>query len=294
MGSEKEIMEKIRRIGKDNISGASELAWRASEVLVEGESSGEMDLYALCMELLGQQPSMAPIINLVSSALHSLDEQGALTPFCSEFSRRINKNRTIIAESGAELILDGYLVATHSSSSTVREALKTARERNREFRVLCSEGRPVNEGTKMAEYLHRSGVDVTIMTDAMLMDRVADADILIVGADSISPAGLVNKVGTRSAAMRAKEEDTGVISLCSMDKFLPRKNVGHSYIKGDPKEVYRGGLPIKVINEYFDLTPLGLIDLVITEAGSLDKDGVEIECGKVRLHDMIMEALELD
>ena len=145
----------------------------------------------------------------------------------------------------------------------------------------------MNEGAKMAEDLHRSGVDVSIMPDAVLMDRVADADILIVGADSISPAGLVNKVGTRSAAMRAKEGGTSVISLCSTINFLPGGYMILEREAREKREVYMGEAGISVTNYYYDLTPLSLLYLIVTEDGKKEKEQILRYCSELELHPLI-------
>jgi translation initiation factor 2B subunit (eIF-2B alpha/beta/delta family) len=57
--------------------------------------------------------------------------------------------------------------------------------------------------------------------DAALYSALADIDIVVVGADAVTPETVVNKVGTALVALAARERRKPIWVLCGSAKFAP-------------------------------------------------------------------------
>jgi translation initiation factor 2B subunit (eIF-2B alpha/beta/delta family) len=96
------------------------------------------------------------------------------------------------------------------------------------------------------------GIPVTVIVDAAMYRFLPRAQMVFVGADSISPRGLVNKTGTALLALAAAKLSVPMYALCGSEKFLPE-----SY---EP--------PAEPPN-YFESTPLEYLTGIVTEDGVL-------------------------
>jgi translation initiation factor 2B subunit (eIF-2B alpha/beta/delta family) len=89
--------------------------------------------------------------------------------------------------------------------------------------------------------------------------------VVMVGADAVTPQGVVNKIGTYALALAARERNVPFYVLAGTEKFLP---LPLRIEERDPKEVFQEAIPrSRVENRYFDCTPLDLITAVVTQAG---------------------------
>lgn len=64
----------------------------------------------------------------------------------------------------------------------------------RRFRAIVCESRPLCEGVSLANALAAAGVQVTVITDAQAGAFMEEADLVLVGADSLTADAVVNKV----------------------------------------------------------------------------------------------------
>ncbi|MUV61249.1 hypothetical protein GJ634_11200 [Halobacterium sp. CBA1126] len=157
---------------------------------------------------------------------------------------------------------------TLSRSGTVSAALRDANPGH----VVVAESRPGGEGVGVAESL-ADGFDVTLTTDANVPAAVEAADAVLVGADAVFPDGrVVNKVGTRAAALAARDADAPVLVVCAADKVAPEPLPVED---GDSSALYDGDAPLDVRNPVFEAVPARLVDAVVTERGRLDADDVQ-------------------
>ena len=134
------------------------------------------------------------------------------------------------------------------------------------FDVVVTESRPIYEGRKLARELTSLNIDVVLVIDSAIFGMMDVADLAIVGADSITRNGVVNKVGTSGMASFAQGKIPFYVA-CSMNKIFPlskkieikERNAGEIWNERD----------IEVKNIYFDKTPLESITKFITEEGLL-------------------------
>lgn len=272
----------VEAIAQDNRSGASLLVRRAARAVgafVGAERSRsaagfEKRLASFSLALLAAQPSMAPIINLVDSLWRAWEGgpggatgRRSVAATCRAFIGLLEEATEAAARRAAALIPRRARVLTYSASSTVLRALLLAGPKRIE--VLCSEGRPILEGVAMAERLARAGIRIRLMIDAALPGRVAEAGLLLLGADAILPGRVVNKVGTRTLAAAARDEGVPRYVVGDSTKLLaPSLTAWFGVPERDPREVVKAP-PAGVIveNRYFDETPLAMFSGAILEDG---------------------------
>lgn len=298
------IVALIREVAEDNTSGAVELTKKATQaLLLLSDETRAQDLSQFLSEfmtagreLIQAQPSMAPLFNLVNSVLSSLDTaenvdeaRGIVKAAASTFRADLAMRGEKIALEALPLISDGTTIMTHSRSSTVLRALFLAKDRGRNFAILCTESRPIFEGRELARQLAQQGIEVTLVTDAAVAHSMNQVDLVMVGADSISSRGLVNKMGTHALALAANAHGVPFYALCGIEKFLP-SDYPHMEIElKDPREVWED-FPeeVAVLNYYFDLTPLEFVSAVVTEKGLLQRASVLKMLSQLQTHKLLI------
>src|ERR671914_675294 len=114
--------------------------------------------------------------------------------------------------------LDGAVVVTHSASATVREAFLHTPPK----KVICTVSEPIGEGRAFADDLRAQGLSVDLVADEDAPDPVANANVLLLGADTVFSCGtLCNKVGTTALAEAARRYGVPVIVAAEVVKLAP-------------------------------------------------------------------------
>ncbi len=295
----------IWSIGQDNISGAVELTRKGAEVLaLLSEETTAQETSQLLSELLSvgrrliqAQPCMAPLFNLVNTVLSSVDPAGdaiearknakaAAQAFAAALGTRGEK----IGLEALSLVSDGSTVLTHSRSSTALGTFLLARAKGCSFQVVCTESRPMEEGQELASELAQEGIETTLIIDCAVPHLMSQVDVVTVGADSISRPGLVNKMGTYGVALAASAHEVPFYTLCGTEKFLPQDYPYLEIQQKDPRQVwddYPEG--VRVVNQYFDVTPLEYVSGVVTEKGILLRPQVDEMLSRVEVHKLLLE-----
>ena len=235
--------------------------------LPPSEQAAEWDeLTSLARRLLSARPSMAVLRNRVNRAMASVDADrrhagGLLAAVTDEIDRAREADKTAAANAASHAT---GTVLTLSRSATVLEALQAGEP----DRVFVAESRPAHEGIAVAEAL-ADDLPVTVHTDAAVAHLLSQEpiDCLLVGADTILADGrLVNKTGTRGAALAAAYEGIPVCAVAATDKITDR---GLNLEFGSQSAVYDGDAPVDIINPTFDVTPADALEGIITERGAL-------------------------
>jgi len=271
-------------IAADDEHGSAYLSIRALEVLrdeagvlaARGDEVDEAELREVARALLDARPSMAALRNRVNRVMADTG-----TPVAVENAAIAGIERAIEADAAAARraaeTVEGS-VLTLSWSGTVLDALRTAGGE-----VTVAESRPAREGIDAAEALADAGLSVRVCTDAAVAHLLASGgiDCVLVGADTVLPDGrVVNKTGTRGAAIAADREGVPVYAVAASDKVgtdpTPR------FESGPLEAVYDGRRGIEAANPTFDVTPAGVLAGVITERGVLSPDDVEAIAAELR------------
>ncbi len=176
-----------------------------------------------------------------------------------------------LASYGAKLIPDDALVLTHCHSSSSTKILIEAKRMKKRFSVVCFETRPRFQGRTTATELAKAGIDVTLTVDGAMNMFMKKADIVFVGADSVTSRGdLINKIGTSTLAHIARMNDVSFYSAAELSKYSPMTMHGEreKIEERDPKEVWdkppRG---LKIRNPAFEATAAKYINGYVTESG---------------------------
>lgn len=273
--------EAVRRIRDDRQRGASELAREGLRLMAgfarRASAATTPDLVEQLREgaalLAAARPSMAPLRNLMarwSAALDGLPDNPQRAAHCAaavaeEFA---DISRGAVREAAARMaarVAPGATIMTHSLSSTVVELFRLLK--HRKVRAIVTESRPLLEGHALSAKLNELAIRTTLVTDAQIGLAVRDADLVVVGADSVLADGsVVNKAGTYLLALAAKEAGVPFHVCCESFKRCPPDMTEPVLECLDPADLGAPELPfLTVVNRGFDLTPARLITACVTE-----------------------------
>jgi methylthioribose-1-phosphate isomerase len=207
----------------------------------------------------------------------------------------------LIGKYGAELIDDGDVILTHCNAGalatvdygTALGVVRAAWEHGKKVKVIATETRPQLQGARLTTYeLKREGIPVTLITDGMvgyvMYKRLVDK--IVVGADRIVQDAVINKVGTFTIAVLAKEHGIPFYVAAPKSTFdLKRTSADVRIEERSPEEVTHvdskriAAEGIGVMNPAFDITPLKYVKAIICEDGILykkDFDKFKADCYK--------------
>lgn len=299
------IGQFIRTIRNDNRSGASEITEKAAQCLIafadgfEGKTRQDFmkELFRGGRGIIEAQPTMAPLFNLINSVLLTTEEIGDLEMCKSaakekarDFMRSLEKGPAAMADFASGLVREGATILVHSYSATLYRILLALHDRRRTFSVICTESRPLLEGLTLARRLVEKDVPVCLIVDSAAFQLLEQVDLVCVGADTISPFGVTNKIGTLGLAMAAQCQDVPFYVLAGTEKCLYTDVEVKLETQTRPAgEILEGGESIEVLNFYFDRTPLQLVSGIITERGVWDVGELKRYFGGQRIHPALMD-----
>lgn len=190
-----------------------------------------------------------------------------------------------IGEHGAKLLEDGDVVLTHCNAGrmacidwgTALGVIRTAIEQGKEIKVVACETRPLNQGSRITTWeLLRDNIPVMLIVDsaAGYLMKKGMVDKVIVGADRITRNAVINKIGTYSLSILAKEHGIPFYVAAPLSTFdLEKEEKDVEIEERVPNElIYIGReqiapLDVDVYNPAFDATPIELVTAIITEKG---------------------------
>ena len=161
---------------------------------------------------------------------------------------------------------DSRPITVHSHSESVKSTLKELHTRGYSFQVFQTLSGPANEGVLQARSLVDSGLNVTLLTDAMSAFAVKESGLVLLGADGLYPSGFMNKSGSLNICLAAGLYKIPVYVLIDSRKIsngLPETETARS-----TEEIITNAPPnLDVINFYFELVSHTYVSGYITEAG---------------------------
>jgi translation initiation factor 2B subunit (eIF-2B alpha/beta/delta family) len=292
----------IAEIEGDNVHGAGYLALKCLDLLADAatdhvkerrtEDTLEEFLKTLAGRLAAGQSAMCIIENLLAEVLGKIySESGGpkhaptknaalLKKIAIDERKRLELQLETIGEKGAIFIREKYppgsRIVTISHSRAVLEVLR--RLAGHGVKISVAESRPLNEGVEMARRLAKSGLEVRLVPDCLLGLETTEADIALIGADSITPGGnVVNKAGSRLLALASKADGVPVYCCAETIKVMaaePGAGTRFPIQKLRPNSEISDQLPdqVEALNLYFDLTESELIEGYLTERGFLTRE----------------------
>lgn len=156
-------------------------------------------------------------------------------------------------------------IITLSRSGTVLGILQLWHQKNKKLKVVVCESRPKFEGRLMANDLASEGINVELITDAMMGLYIPKIDAVIIGADIVLETGnVVNKVGSKALALLCKEYKKPFYVVTSKSK-LSKKKIFKSK-KENPQKVWDKKVKnLSISNIYFEEIEKKLITKIFTD-----------------------------
>lgn len=218
----------------------------------------------------------------------------ALTTIVIEEAKKIadedaEANR-LMGKHGAVLINDGDVVLTHCNAGalatvdygTALGVITAAWQQGKKIRVIATETRPKLQGARLTTYeLKQSRIPVTLIVDGAVgyLMQKGLVNKVIVGADRIVRDAVINKIGTFTIAVLAKEHGLPFYVAAPKSTFdLTRTSANVVIEERRPEEITRIATQriapegIEVFNPAFDITPLKYVTAIICESGILYKE----------------------
>lgn len=190
-----------------------------------------------------------------------------------------------IGKHGARLIKNGDVILTHCNAGalatveygTALGVIRAAWRQGKHIKVFADETRPLLQGARLTVYeLKKEGIPVTLITDNMAgyVMRLKKVNKVVVGADRIVKDAVINKIGTYTVAVLAKEHKipfyvaapTSTFDLTRTSKavMIEERNSEEVTCIGAKRITTEGA---DVFNPAFDVTPLEYVTAIITEKG---------------------------
>lgn len=255
----------LQNLSNDRISGSSEIYSRLLDGLLEALANRPKveDWKKFSEGLSKVKRSMAPLQNVAGSIKVLLNAQipeeqfnGFIKGFVSDLKRRDSAAPGKIAANLASSFSPGRVV-TISYSGTVLRSLSSL---PKEVQVSVAESLPMGEGHMTCRKLLEDGREASMFRDSMIPTEVLKADLVLVGADGVCPEGVVNKVGTMSMAMAAKEHGKPFLVLCSTSKLIPE-------LEMDAMESVTFVEGVAFHEAVFEMVPLEFVTWFVTDEG---------------------------
>ena len=291
-----DVARLIDEIRVDRTHGAGELARQAARVLKAAAESSQAvtseqfisELSEIGRELISARPPMASVRNIANCLLGEVSsritagDMGWLREFTiSRADEIIGKSLQALAKIisyGRDVIAEGDRVMTHSYSSTVLAFLKESASRRDSIEVVVTRSGPGRTGVAIARQLSDSGLLVSFIDDTAVGLNMPEVNRVLLGADTVSAAGVVNGVGSYQLAVLAARHSVPVHVLADTMKF--DASTGHREFDIEDRDntelVAPAGLaqPVSIRNPHFDITPLELVTGVVTEWGIMTPDAI--------------------
>jgi len=234
------------------------------------------------------------IDRVLNKAKDSSEDAGRIATLVIEEAQKIADEdvatNRLIGTHGSELIHDGDVILTHCNAGalatvdygTALGVIRAAFERRKKISVIATETRPKLQGARLTAYeLQKDGIPVTLITDNMVgyvMYRKM-IDEVIVGADRIVSDAVINKIGTFTVAVLAKEhgipfyvaapKSTFDLKSRSSDVIIEERNA-EEVTSIDSVRIAPNG--VRALNPAFDITPLDYVTAIVCESGILYKE----------------------
>ena len=285
--SYRRVAPSIVEVTNDTRHGSAYLSLRTLEVLRDRAGllattdapdieDARARLVETARRLLEARPSMAALANRLHRVMHESHPEPTAAAIETNAHEAIGRAVDADAETARRTAkqIAGNRVLTLSRSGTVLDALRQA---DPAPSVIVATSQPGGEGVGVAETLADADLDVTLLPDAAVATTLANGsvDAVLVGTDTVRPSGaVINKVGTRGAALAARREGVPVYAAGAADKVSVEAD-GSPTEAADPKTVYDGPAPIDVAAPRFDETPPDLVTGgIITERGTHAPDAI--------------------
>jgi translation initiation factor 2B subunit (eIF-2B alpha/beta/delta family) len=247
------VWATLSSIAADRDSGAAQIARAAAETMRHLERSEVPEALDI---LLTAHSAMGPLWRVASLVL------GAPTPAlgADEFLRLLESDDA--ATSTLAPLLPRSVLTISFSTSVIATVRRAPVEE-----LLCMRSEPGGEGERTAEAARPTPARVIEDDEAL---ELLPAEAVVVGADAVTPSGLVNKVKTRALAESARRRGVPCYAVAGAAKFVAVD------------------LPVR---SPFEAIPLELFDAIAAPEGLLSDAQAGELASRARLHPALHDRL---
>ncbi len=293
----KKYIEEIEKIKKDikdiKIQGATNLARAVVKGIRIIIKHYRIDTAKLKNEIIKvgkdlslvreNEPLARNFVKYLSYRMNEKNEEKNLRDIasraCDEYLALIEDSKLKIVEFGTKRLIPESVILTHCHSSTAVNILKNVSKlksvKNKKFKVVATETRPLYQGRETAKELYEAGVDVTLIVDSacasfIIDDKHLPVGSVIVGCDELFIDGsFINKVGTYSIALAAKKAKDELFVATSLLKLnIEDSGINPRIEQRDASEVWKESPKgLKIINSAFEKVDAPYVTEYMTEAG---------------------------
>ena len=283
------VIEEIRNM---NVKGGSPFgraaAWAFKLALQQEDLKTFSEIKTrftyLKKQMYELKPTMATIYNSCEAIMQELDEtmkvnilKEKVIHLCDNILEQSFVAVEKVGEIGSHHIHDHDVVLMHSYSSTLMGIFQSAANDKKRFKVICTESRPLRESRNAVNVLTRLGIETMFISDASVYEFMNEADMIIMGADTLCTNGdVANKMGSAQIARLAQSCKIPVYFASELYKLDIRTLNGEKVVleRRDKCELvdeydFKDFDQVEVINQFFDLTPASDITGIVTEFGVL-------------------------
>lgn len=254
-----ELEDVIDRLRSDSLSSSSEMVQTCLGGILGVASAHEADWREFAAQLYTVRPSLAPFYNL--AALIEQNAAAGTVGIHAALASLAKKEREATGAIAVRALqLKGSTFITLSYSGTVLGCLREL-AKDRRIRVIVLQSLPMGEGAMTCAKLAQEGIEVEMVDDSMAFTAMAEADHCIVGADAVTPDGVVNKIGTAHLALAARHWHRPCHVVTSTLKVAPITL--HDLMASEE------AAPYVRRHQVFEITPLELFSGFITDEGCL-------------------------
>jgi translation initiation factor 2B subunit (eIF-2B alpha/beta/delta family) len=224
------------------------------------------------------QPSMALVHQLAARALAVADTAVARGDAAKDLRAHVAASCDAEREDLARAVRDAAKVAaqlvpapepwiaTLSASEGVLAAIRALSEEGRKPRVMVAESRPRLEGRDTARALADAGIEAWLVADAALPLLVSQASAVWLGADAVTEVGVLNKIGSYTVALAAREHGVPVWAVAVRKKLLPAATGALGIAEMPAEEIWdQAPAGVRPRNVYFEMVPAALLRGVVVE-----------------------------
>lgn len=258
--SEKIILNKIL---SDNTSGSTDIAVNLNKWV--GRNFNNPELIKEMIDIASYKLGTFEVVNDYLKELKSKlkKDKTALKDFVYNYFKQTENQYLKINKNFIPYCKYVSSIFTLSNSKTLLEVFKLLNEKKR-ISIIIAESRPQLEGRLFAKALLKAGIKVELIPDALISSAIEKSDATVIGADIILADGdVVNKIGSKSAAIIAKHFNKPFYVLVAKSKFSRKKKYQADFSSQREIWSYYHKNLIKT-NYYFEVVEREYITRIIT------------------------------
>jgi ribose 1,5-bisphosphate isomerase len=226
------------------------------------------------------EPEMRNLLNYVYTKLKSSKTEDIkklkieTKKACNEALKLREQSFEKLINYGSRLVKKNQIIFTHCHSSSVTQILINAHTKNK-FIVHNTETRPLFQGRMTAKELSKANIPVYHFVDSAMRLALKKADIVMIGADSITTTKVINKIGSELLAEIANKYDIPVYICASSWKFNADTTYGIEELieERSSKEVWdKAPRNVRVMNYAFEKINFNNITAIVSDLGILEPE----------------------